>query len=419
MTHFKNGFANDEVQAFRDMLFVDTLRGFDATGVFGVDYNKNVSLIKAAIPGPEFIAKQEFGDFTREAVKRGQILVGHNRAATKGAADKDENAHPFCVDDKIVLVQNGSYNGDWKHLADTEVDSDAIAHLLAREEDIGKALRQVNAAYALVWYNVDTSTLYIIRNSQRPLYIAKPKRGGVMFASEATTILFAAARQNIPLEEAPVSVPVGELLTIKIQDGGGVKYEKETVDYMYRSTFQGTHGVKGFSEEDYNAWWEGRSSYYPSQRHNSPANGRTYSTTQVHYTFREIAEKKKEYWLTEPEQQKLISWGSNKLDKPILVEIQDYYQANNDKDCKTWYVVAKPIDAAINPDDPSPTIYWIIHGKDEIQMIDYCAMEYYMVKGGNFITSNFWKDGQKHFLAYMFGASPEVAQITEPSDNVQ
>lgn len=210
-------------------------------------------------------------------------------------------------------------------------------------------------------------------------------------------------------------MPAGELLTIKIQDGGGVKYEKETVDYMYRSTFQGTI-TRQFTEADYDAWWEGRTTHYPSHRHQYTP--KTYPSNQVHYTFREIAEQKQEYWLTETDQNALMTWGANKLDKPLFIEIKDFHAANNDKNCQTWFVVGKPIDAAINPEGASPTVYWIIHGKDEVQMIDYCTAEYYTVKGGNFITSNFVKDGKKHYLAYMFG-QPEVAHITEPSDNVQ
>ena len=42
-TKQNNGFTSAEGDMFRDMLYLDAFRGWDSTGVFGVD--KNLSLI--------------------------------------------------------------------------------------------------------------------------------------------------------------------------------------------------------------------------------------------------------------------------------------------------------------------------------------------------------------------------------------
>ena len=53
---YSNGMTSDEADAFRDMVFLDTLRGWDSTGVFSVKNNGNVTVLKDAKHGPCFIS---------------------------------------------------------------------------------------------------------------------------------------------------------------------------------------------------------------------------------------------------------------------------------------------------------------------------------------------------------------------------
>ena len=122
-----NGFTNAEGDMFRDMLYLDAFRGWDSTGVFGVDKHSNVQVHKEASQAADFIHTDEFKKFKGELVQRGLFAVGHNRAATRGEV-VDKNAHPFVIDDKIVLVQNGTWRGDHKKIKDTAVDTEALAH---------------------------------------------------------------------------------------------------------------------------------------------------------------------------------------------------------------------------------------------------------------------------------------------------
>src|SRR5688500_12478979 len=86
------GFYNDQADLLEQMLLCDTLRGPDSTGVFGVTKNGNVSILKAAVPGYDFIKTPEFRNFRGNMIQRYTAVIGHNRKATKGSV-KPENAH--------------------------------------------------------------------------------------------------------------------------------------------------------------------------------------------------------------------------------------------------------------------------------------------------------------------------------------
>lgn len=218
---------------FAQLLFLDTVRGFDSTGVFGVSNNKNVVIHKDAVHGLDFIQTKEFKEFKGEMVATGKFVVGHNRAATRGTIT-DKNAHPFWTDDKVVLVQNGTYKGDHKHLKDTEVDTEAVAHVIAENASVEEALQKINASYALVWYNTETSTLNLIRNTERPLYLAKFYGKGLVFASEAVMIQYAAAREDVKLDDAPEEVPAGTHVAITLDGKGGYSRVDTKIDAGFR-----------------------------------------------------------------------------------------------------------------------------------------------------------------------------------------
>ena len=164
-----NGMSNTQTEVFSTLLFLDQLRGDDSTGAFCVTLEGDVHLAKEASDATRFINKPEYLTLARKAYTSGAALIGHNRKATRGTIN-DENAHPFVVDDNIVLVHNGGVFGDHKKLKDTEVDSHAIAHVIHEEGDVTKAMNKIDAAYALIWYDFKGETINLIRNKHRPLW---------------------------------------------------------------------------------------------------------------------------------------------------------------------------------------------------------------------------------------------------------
>lgn len=195
VTKLGNGFNKDQVDAFNDLLYLDSLRGMDSTGVFLVENNGTLSWNKEAVASPDFCRKKEHQDMLQQAFRTGRALVGHNRAATRGVVN-DENAHPFTVDDRITLVHNGTLYGDHRKLADVEVDSHAIAHVIHENgDDVEKAIQQINGAFALIWHDYEKKTLNFLRNSARPLHWVETPTCWI-WASEANMIEWILARYS-------------------------------------------------------------------------------------------------------------------------------------------------------------------------------------------------------------------------------
>lgn len=236
VSKLQNGFTGVNLDAFDILLFVDQLRGMDSTGVFCVNNHGNVSVAKQASHSTDFIQEPGYKAVRQEAIHQGWAMVGHNRKATRGKVN-DENAHPFWVDDKLVLVHNGTMWGDHKQHADVEVDSHAIAHILAENEDIEKAMQKINAAYALIWYDVTKKQLNFFRNTQRPLYWCET-RDAYYMASEADFLTFALGRTNQAIindGELPFSFDVHSLDSWILQDDKTTKLATRNLDAMYKT----------------------------------------------------------------------------------------------------------------------------------------------------------------------------------------
>lgn len=236
-----SGFIQEQKEAFAHLLLLDTLRGEDSTGAFLVNNIGEVSLAKEAKTAGEFLKTNEYKKVMQEGWDKGSCIIGHNRKATKGDIN-DTNAHPFVVDDKIVLVHNGGIWGDHKKLADVEVDSHAIAHLLANNS-IDDALSQFHGAYALMWYNVDEEAVYIVRNKERPLWFMETHNAWY-WASERIFLQFAQARCNLKVVKEASPLEEDSLNCFKLEDKRWItSYRKIKFNRakFYQSTNVGTN----------------------------------------------------------------------------------------------------------------------------------------------------------------------------------
>lgn len=426
-----NGFTAKETGIFKNMLFLDVLRGQDSTGVFGVDKSNNVLIHKAAVHALDFIRTKEYSDFDNKLFRSGSFAVGHNRAATRGAVE-NKNAHPFWVDDKIILVQNGTYYGNHKHLKDVEVDTEAIAHVLAEEDDVEKALQKINSAYALVWYNTDNRKLHIIRNEQRPLFLARSDDGTIMFASEAATIFWAASREGVKIGEAPTMVPSSMLHTFEILPNGDHKEEVVKLDYHYRSkSYQGDVSEawrRHLGQHDNGYVWPGVDDAGEddpvgappwSKKWLVPATPGTTDTTvvssaDVKTTFSDYAiVKLTESHMSHGEAQKYydIFDSMRIVKKQVMVELVDYIPANNRKDCCTFFVYGQLIDVK-NHEGPQPLIYWLVSHEREEVVLKMCTEQ--VVFSGTISSINVKNfldtKNERKSVIYSFLAEPQPVE---------
>lgn len=267
ITKSSYGFSQEQKDIFSILLYLDVIRGEDSTGVFMVDNLGNVKGAKSAAVAADFIRTPEYKELRNEAFQKGWAMVGHNRKATRGNIT-DRNAHPFAVDDKIVLVHNGSLNGSHKDLADTEVDSEAIAHTLAKVEDPEIALRKINGAYALMWYEVDHKRLNFIRNLQRPLFYVETK-DSYIFASEQCFLDFVISKFNLKPEHGPYQLKEYNLFSLTLNKDKRTSSRNKELDCSYykhnmqQSNNDSTPGGRGSTNHPFrqHLWpWAGHGS---------------------------------------------------------------------------------------------------------------------------------------------------------------
>jgi len=215
----KNGFTKKTEDTFFDMLFADTLRGEDSTGVIYVENDNAFGIIKEAVPAYYSCIKDDTA--IKDMWSRGKAYIGHNRKKTVGA-NSDENSHPFVVDGKFAMVHNGTLHNH-KALADTTVDSEALAIHLSKvlnkdytKENFEAAIGKVYGAYAIAAYSQETNKVYLTRNKDRPLSIIETDDGWI-WASEGLMAYWIAARNGIDLKDKNLmSIPENCLVTIDL-----------------------------------------------------------------------------------------------------------------------------------------------------------------------------------------------------------
>jgi predicted glutamine amidotransferase len=188
-------------KAFRNMLIMDEVRGWDSTGVCVVSNAERVETHKSLGTPDELFHVDVNFDHKGVLKTIPKVLIGHNRAATQGKVTK-VNAHPFTFGD-ITGAHNGTLI-DWVDLEGykvLDVDSKGIFKTI-NEKGIDHCWSHFRGAAALTWWDAKDKTLNLIRNKERPLHVAYAKKGTiVMWASEAWMIRAAADSIDLDLDE--------------------------------------------------------------------------------------------------------------------------------------------------------------------------------------------------------------------------
>ena len=199
------GFDKKTEDSFYQMLFADTLRGDDSTGVILIEKDSSFGIMKEGYSAPYVIDAIHDSTQGKAMWTKGKCLIGHNRKKTIGAVS-DETSHPFTVDGEFAMVHNGTLNGH-KQLADTTVDSEALAIHLSKvltpdfdKEKFEEEIAKVYGAYAVSCYSQKTHSVYLLRNDQRPLSLVETTEG-FFWASEMGMLLWVLGRNGITLKD--------------------------------------------------------------------------------------------------------------------------------------------------------------------------------------------------------------------------
>jgi hypothetical protein len=229
-----NNFTKNDIKAMEHLIYLDTIRGWDSTGVSLISKPESRKVVdhvfthKRAITGMEFLLTRVWDKMASTAIGHGRILMGHNRAATAGAVC-DMNAHPFQHGD-ITLMHNGTLRaGSHRNIAGRTnsftVDSEAICWALSKcdtYDDMDEVITDLTGAFTLVFHDKEDDTINFVRNEERPLCYTtvrsniKPyDRRGIMWASEPEFIELAARKAGLRID-TPKSLTVGKHVRIDV-----------------------------------------------------------------------------------------------------------------------------------------------------------------------------------------------------------
>lgn len=218
----RNGFIKQTEDAFYQLLFANTVRGDDSTGVIAIETDTSFHIMKEAVEATWFIPQFQYSPVGKEMWTKGKALIGHNRKGTVGKV-KDDTAHPFVIGGEFAMVHNGTLIGH-KKLADTEVDSEALAIVLAKafmekdaKEAVEKQLADVHGAYALAMYDQRHDVVRLLRNKERPLALVETSNAW-FYASEGLMLHWILARNGYTSKELETlrSIPEDTLLTFDL-----------------------------------------------------------------------------------------------------------------------------------------------------------------------------------------------------------
>jgi hypothetical protein len=222
VSKWSSGFNYSHAQAFEELLYADAVRGMDSTGVFGITKKKQADVLKQAVDPGLFMRSKSWQNWREDISKKMLIAVGHNRKATVGEI-VSKTAHPF-VEGKTVLVHNGYIQNHKELDATVEVDSQAAARLLDKTENPIHAIQKLYGAFSMVWFNHTKRELYLVRNSERPMYLCH-NTDGMFFASEEDMLSWILKRNKITGCGPIVELPIYTLVTVKV-DPFTIKEEK-------------------------------------------------------------------------------------------------------------------------------------------------------------------------------------------------
>lgn len=219
-------------EVLTSMLYVDTWRGKDSTGVAAIRRDQSTSVLKATVPGYEFVEGPRLSNFLRTS---DICWIGHNRFGTVGGNIKS-NAHPFQIlDEDGACLVVGAHNGTLRNrhvLTDYNnfgTDSEALYNEIALV-GVKDAIAKVEGAWALTFVDHYRDYFGVIRNSERTLFWALQEDKKTLFwASEEWMIRVCVNRAGLKLLDNKVhSFDPDTLYKFKIPDKWGEEISFET-----------------------------------------------------------------------------------------------------------------------------------------------------------------------------------------------
>ena len=257
-------------------LVMDTLRGWDSTGLIWVDKDFDVGTMRNTQPGPQFVRNKKF----IETDTNGWACIGHNRAATRGSV-KVGNAHPFRFG-SVALVHNGTLR-DWKkgmpfENDKIEVDSAMIAYNLSQvaPEDANEIFKCLDGDYALVWTDQRDKSINFARNHGRPLHFGESRNSNLMyFMSEAGMLRSLSERLKEPTARIDTVFSLETHKHLKFKKGSLVPEVRAIDPFVRKQYFSGSQNSGKANDENEKYWRDAMRSTSGKSRKTGKTNSST------------------------------------------------------------------------------------------------------------------------------------------------
>lgn len=224
---FTNKKEHNADSFMRNAFTANMLRGVDSSGVAQIDVDLNeYNYHKLPVSGNFFVQDGVADGILSAASKAKTLTMGHVRAATVGKVSM-ANAHPFVVEQEdeeygsrvLIGMHNGTLTG-WssnKNAKYYNVDSEwALNHIAEEGFD---AFEDIRGAFCFTWWDSDKPTmLNIARNSERTLYVAMLKSGGLAYASEAGMLYWLLERNKVEMDGPILELEAGYWYKFDVDD---------------------------------------------------------------------------------------------------------------------------------------------------------------------------------------------------------
>jgi len=183
---------------FTKLLFLNELRGKDATGIAIVGNYGKYRLVKRSVAASSFIRQPKFHEILESLSDTTTLFMGHTRLATVGSVKNVSNGHPIKSGCCLATVNGTIFNADelfrkFRLRRFAEVDSELIPrladrHTLNGEIMLGKflhSLRRCRGQISAVVTSLSDPRRIIVLKGNRPLSLRyHPGLGAVVYSSD-------------------------------------------------------------------------------------------------------------------------------------------------------------------------------------------------------------------------------------------
>jgi glucosamine 6-phosphate synthetase-like amidotransferase/phosphosugar isomerase protein len=183
---------------FTKLLFLNELRGKDATGIATIGNYGKYHLMKRSVAASSFIRQPKFHEVLESLSDTTTLVMGHTRLATVGSVKNITNGHPIKSGCCLATANGTIFNADelfrkFRLRRFAEVDSELIPRLAERHTDNGEiavedflhSLRHCRGQISAVVTSVSGPQRIIVLKGNRPLSLRyHPELGALVYSSD-------------------------------------------------------------------------------------------------------------------------------------------------------------------------------------------------------------------------------------------